>query len=100
MNFDGETYNKLDSERLTTLFERVFETMKSGRWYTLKGLSQLTGGSEASISARIRDFRKPKFGGYEVERKREDGGLHYYRLVYPRAVTQLELVPTGQKYDN
>jgi hypothetical protein len=80
--FDGDTYiPELDRERLKTLFERVFDAMKNGHWYTLRQLSVRTGGSEASVSARIRDFRKEKFGEYEVLRKREDSGLHYYRLV-------------------
>ena len=33
-DFDGVTFNrKLDGPRLTTLFERVFELMRDGRFY-------------------------------------------------------------------
>jgi len=37
---------------------------------------------EASVSARLRDLRKAKFGGYRVERQRvrEGRGLYHYRL--------------------
>ena len=44
-------------------------------------LSPMVGGSEAGISARLRDLRKPRFGGYTVERRRVDGGLFEYRIL-------------------
>jgi hypothetical protein len=80
--FDGRTYDpKLDRERLRTQLERVFSVMKDGRWRTLDMIRSLCGGTEASISARLRDLRKPRFGGFEVERKRaKRGGLWIYRL--------------------
>ena len=40
----------------------------------------VAGGSEAGISARLRDLRKEKFGGYSIERKRSDEGLWWYRM--------------------
>jgi hypothetical protein len=39
--------------------------------------------TDESISARLRDLRKRAFGHAEVERRRQDGGLHFYRLVEP-----------------
>jgi hypothetical protein len=43
----------------------------------------LAKGPEGSVSARLRDLRKDKFGGFEVERKRDsiEKGLFLYRLV-------------------
>jgi len=44
---------------------------------------RIGGGSEAGISARLRDFRKIKFGGHKVYRRRRgeaSKGLHEYRL--------------------
>lgn len=77
--FDGKTYDPaLDYERLNTLLERVFAAMLDGTWYTLPELQRLAGGTEASVSARVRDFRKMD---YDVESKRVDGGLWRYRLV-------------------
>ena len=80
---DGQTYEPaLDKVRLNTQQQRIFDVMKDGEWRTLSSIASVTGDPEASISARLRDFRKHKFGGYLVERRREDGGgLHGYRLV-------------------
>ena len=80
--FDGVTFNrKLDGSRLTTLFERVFELMRDGRWRTLGEIQAQVGGSETGIAARIRDFRKAKFGGHIVQHRRRTAGLWEYRLV-------------------
>jgi hypothetical protein len=83
----GGTYSAdLDFARLNKQSADVWEVMKDGRWRSLAKISELTGHPQASVSARLRDFRKGKFGGHEVEREREVGGegLHLYRLV-PRA---------------
>ena len=83
LSFGGETFDKaLDGVRLTSQLNRVFVVMSDGKWHTLAELSKSCGGTEAAISARIRDFRKEKFGGREVQRQRVDGsGLWAYRLV-------------------
>jgi hypothetical protein len=62
--------------------------MADGEWHTLKELSTITGASEASCSARLRDFRKPKFGGHTVDRRRvlNGNGLHIYRIPRPLKV--------------
>lgn len=80
--FGGVTYEpEKDEKRLTGQLHRVFEAMKSGEWFTLERLQSIVGGSQAGISARIRDLRKPAFGGYQVDRKRvKDSGLFMYRL--------------------
>ena len=81
-DFDGDTYEPhLDKVRLTGMLERVFAVMADGRWHTLSELSRNCHGSEASISARIRDLRKDKFGAFMVERERVKQGLFRYRLV-------------------
>ena len=82
--FDGETYEaSQDWHRLTTLLERVLAFMSDHQWHTLGAISEATGGAEASVSARLRDFRKPRFGGYTVEKRRVGGGrrgLWEYRI--------------------
>lgn len=84
MPFDGNTYDrKQDSKRLSSLLKRVRLIMLQGNWRTLKELKDETGGTESSVSARIRDLRKEKFGGHEIERKRIVGGLYAYRLIRP-----------------
>jgi len=82
--FDGRTYSeRFDYERLGKQAKAVFVLMRDGRWRTLRELSAATGYPEASVSARLRDFRKPKFGGHEVDdRRRHDParGVWEYRL--------------------
>lgn len=84
---DGETFDsKHDGKRLNRQAADVFALMKDGEWRPLWKIAKITGHPEASISARLRDFRKPKFGGYTVERKRVGGGcdgepLWLYRVL-------------------
>ena len=85
--FDGDTYEAVcDYQRLVSLLGRVWRLMADGRWRTLREIQQNVGGSESSISARLRDFRKDKFGGYIVLRRRRSVptvGLWEYRLMEP-----------------
>lgn len=85
--FGGKTYDAdRDEARLKGQLRATFQVMSDGRWWTLVELaaavSKLYGRrvSEAAISARIRDLRKPKFGGHKVEPDNRGGGLWYYRL--------------------
>ena len=81
--FDGETYNKkFDEARLKGYNAKVYDYMKNGGWFTLHELSYSLNMLEATVSARLRDLRKEKFGSHIVERRRVGcGGLHQYRLV-------------------
>lgn len=88
--FDGVTYApEHDEARLTGQLERVHELLSQRfqgvrLWWTIPELSEsMPGATEASISARIRDLRKQRFGGYLVERRRRGGppsGCWEYRL--------------------
>ena len=82
---DGETYERaLDKVRLNAQTRRVFDVMRDGQWHTLRGVALATGDPEASVSARLRDLRKPKFGGFTVERRRHaTSGTFQYRLLPP-----------------
>lgn len=84
-DFDGATYDPAkDKKRLRRQLGKVFEAMRDGQWKTLPRLAGIVCRSEASISARIRDLRKPKFGSYVVERRRlgrAESGLFEYRLL-------------------
>ena len=78
----GETFNhKRDVRRLNAQAQRVWDAMSDGRWWSLSELAAKTSDPEASISARLRDFRKPCFGGHTVEQVYIRRGLHRYRLV-------------------
>ena len=55
----------------------------SGGWLTLGEIAELTAYSEASVSAQLRNLRKPKFGGYVVEKRRRryrGAGQWEYRM--------------------
>jgi hypothetical protein len=83
MTFGGDTFSEpLDGDRLRIQLHAVWVFMFDERWHTLHEASVATGAPEASVSARLRDFRKPKFGGHIVERQRvpNGNGLHIYRL--------------------
>ena len=81
--FGGDTFSeRLDGDRLRRQLYAVRKVMFDNRWRTLKQLSDEVGAPEASVSARLRDLRKKKFGGYIVERQRipNGNGLHIYRV--------------------
>jgi hypothetical protein len=79
---DGATFDaKLDAARLGKQHSVVLALMGDGEWRTLSAVSARTGYPEASISARLRDFRKERFGAHEVERRRRTAGTWEYRLV-------------------
>lgn len=93
MPFDGDTYDRaFDYSRLNTQQEKVRHLLLeqaqpgylAGRWFTAEEIAQVCGlRLTAGTSARIRDLRKAKFGGYNVEsRRRGDAqdGLWEYRI--------------------
>lgn len=68
-------------KRLTGQAQRVWECVKGGQWWTLADLSREAKGSEAAVSARLRDLRKPEWGGYTVEREHLGNGIWRYRVL-------------------
>lgn len=73
----GETFDKkLDGPRLNKQSKLVFDLMIDGRWRTLGEISAETKAPEASVSARLREFRKK---GLTVAKRRlgEEGNGHY-----------------------
>jgi len=85
LRFDGASYEaKADEARLTGQLLRVFDCMKDGRWRTLSELHRVAGATEASVSARLRDLRKSRFGGHTVNRRargERERGIFEYQLV-------------------
>lgn len=79
---DGQTYvHARDGQRLAAQHARVFEFLRYGGWHTLEAISEATGAPEASVSARLRDLRKPRFGAHRIEREYVRRGLFRYRLI-------------------
>jgi len=90
---DGDTFDpEKDEVRLSRQMLSVYDVMKDGQWRTLLRIAALAyhySGmpiSQPSVSARLRDFRKPRFGAHTVERRRIEGGLFEYRLVWNEKV--------------
>lgn len=80
--FDGAEYNPpRDYKRLMSQINRIRDLMSDGSWRTLPEIAQATGDPPASISAQLRNLRKPKFGAWTIERRYVSGGLFEYRLV-------------------
>lgn len=91
-DFDGRTYDRgLDLVRLKGTLRAVFSVLCDGQWKTLSEIAaqaeKFSGRRcpEAGVSARLRDLRKDKFGGFEVESRRSDrgDGIWLYRLKVP-----------------
>jgi hypothetical protein len=82
--FDGTTYEPHhDYSRLAAQMSRVRGLMLDGVWRTLDEIAAQTGDPAQSVSARLRDLRKSKWGSWTVERRRRgDGkrGVHEYRV--------------------
>ncbi len=79
---DGDTYQaELDFNRLNNQAEEIFEIMSDSKLRTLADIAYSTGYGEASVSARLRDFRKEKFGSHTVNRFRDIKGKFLYQLI-------------------
>ena len=79
----GQSYDaNLDAARLGTLLERVRNSMLPGNWVTLRQLAEWCGGSEAGVSARLRELRNDY--RYDIQKKRseENPAIWFYRLQY------------------
>lgn len=87
--FAGPDYDPaLDDQRLGRQVGRVWLAIRDGEWRTLTRIRDRietdTGARdpEASISAQLRHLRKPRFGGYKIERRRtqRNEALWEYRM--------------------
>ena len=98
--FDGSTYEaQHDEKRLTSQLEAVRRLMSDGVARTPGEMEKALGVSWASISARLRDLRKERMGGYVVERKRVEpasAGIFTYRLREPERPPEFKWDDVGQ----
>ena len=94
---DGETFDEArDGARLTGQAADVYALMQDRRWRTLGRITEVVGGSEAGVSARLRDLRKDKFGNFRVERRHIQRGLWEYRVLPPLPKDQLDWVEAAE----
>lgn len=83
---DGETFNReRDRDRLDTAASRIFARMQDRKWYTIQKLAKVGRCSENTATARVRDLRKPQFGGWIVDRRHEGEGKWVYRWTGEKA---------------
>lgn len=73
--------DRAESARLDSLRERIRECLRSGGWWTLRELETVVGGHGTGVSAKLRDLRKPRYGGHTIEAERVCAGLWRYRMV-------------------
>lgn len=79
-HFDGADVTHDDQPRLGAQLERILSIISDGQWRTLSLISEQAQAPEASVSAQLRNLRKARFGGHNVERRHMGGGLFEYRL--------------------
>ena len=82
--FDGADISvQHDQVRLTTQLDRILTVIGDGKWRTLHQIATLSQAPEASVSAQLRNARKPRFGAHVIERRTlgdRSRGLYAYRL--------------------
>ena len=96
LKFGGRTYSEaLDGARLGTCLDKVraIITNPPGRWFTFAELANKAEASEAGVSARLRDLRKPQFGAMKIESKRIGRGIWAYRQAPPTTGSLYEGLP-------
>ena len=76
-----------DVVRLNKQQARVWAILKDERWHTIFEIAEWCGVPPQSVSARIRDLRKDKYGGHTVARESLGGGLFRYKLQINPLVT-------------
>ena len=96
--FDGKTHEAAkDARRLGAQMQAVFTLMSDGKARTLAEIALAVDGSEAGVSARLRDFRKSKYGAHTVLRERVSDGLFRYRLIVRSAAVTESGAAEGDK---
>ena len=81
MSTFGPAYDaQIDGTRIMDQMGRIQAWMQRGEWYTLAEIALATGAPEASASSQLRHLRKPRFGGFTIEKRRRTTGTWEYRL--------------------
>lgn len=85
MKFSGAEYEaEHDHKRLAGQLGRIFELMEDGQWRTLAEIAIETVSPESSVSAQLRNLRKPENGAHTIERRVKGDrsqGLFEYKLI-------------------
>ena len=76
--------NAADCARLEGQSRRIWNLMIDGVWRTLSEIEHTTGDPAPSISSQLRHFRKTRFGG-NIVNKRRRGNQWEYQLIIRKA---------------
>lgn len=97
------------AKRGRTVITKLYEVLKDGEWHTFSELYTAVGaGSRTGMAARIRDLRKPRYGGYIIRTKytsgRGDAEFQLERRT-PEPTTSapapvVRIIPPGAKADD
>ena len=79
--FDGDCVDVEDFPRLITQLDTIRAYMSDGKWRTLRQIAAATKAPESSVSAQLRNLRKPRFGGCTVNRRSVGNGLYVYQVM-------------------
>ncbi len=63
-----------------TNVEKTLEILQNGGWYTVQQLAPLIHATETATSSALRDLRKPKYGQYNIFRRRLPLNISEYKL--------------------
>ncbi len=80
------TLSNADKPRLATQSQHIKRLMSDGRWRTFAEIREAllvnhaVFTSEAGVSARLRELRKPSHGAWIVDRTRISDGIWAYRM--------------------
>lgn len=79
--FDGRSFvASRDQVRLWGQLEATRVVLLDHQWHTLAEIAKRVNGSEAGVSARIRDLRKARWGSHTIDRQYVDAGIWKYRM--------------------
>lgn len=70
-----------DEQRLASLYDRVFEVVKDGRWRTCAEIQALTGGEKESINRMLRYMDDPFVGRHHKNSRIRSGNLWEHQIL-------------------
>jgi predicted transcriptional regulator len=74
-------YEESDELRFKQQVVRVAAYMADSQWRSLRAIAAALNLPVQSVSARLRDLRKERYGTHEVERRPLMKGVYEYRLI-------------------
>jgi hypothetical protein len=70
------TGGSVEPTQLESIRDFLIAAAHGGVWLTLAEIAEATVVGEASVSAQIRNLRKPEFGSYTIHKRRRGSNGH------------------------